>query len=88
MAVRSPFNTRFKRLKNRAKPEDPKTLGDFRWLETREKRGFLPDKKEEKHGVLVIMKKADYSLNNSGTPKQLKAKLDRVLMKIDKDWKS
>ena len=88
IAVRSPFNTRFKRLKSRAKPEDPKTLGDFKWLETREKRGFLPDKKEEKHGVLVIMKKADYYIDNSGTTKQLKAKLDIVLSKIDQDWKS
>ncbi len=88
IAVRSSFNTRYNRLKIRAKPEDPKTLGDFKWLETREKRGFLPDKKEEKHGVLVIMKKADYYLDNSGTTKQLKAKLDLVLSKIDQDWKS
>lgn len=88
IAVRSPFETRFNRLKNRAKPEDPKTIDDFKWLETREKRGFLPDKKEEKHGVLVIMKQADYVIDNSGTKEELKLKLDRVLSKIDKDWKS
>ena len=87
-AVRSPFETRFNRLKRRAKPEDPKTIDDFKWLETREKRGFLPDKKEEKHGVLVIMKQADYVIDNSGTKEELKLKLDRVLSKIDKDWKS
>jgi dephospho-CoA kinase len=88
IAVRSPFETRFNRLKRRAKPEDPKTIDDFKWLETREKRGFLPDKKEEKHGVLVIMKQADYVIDNSGTKEELKLKLDRVLSKIDKDWKS
>lgn len=88
IAVRSPFEARFNRLKRRAKPEDPKTIDDFKWLETREKRGFLPDKKEEKHGVLVIMKQADYVIDNSGTKEELKLKLDRVLSKIDKDWKS
>ena len=88
ISVRSPFETRFNRLKKRAKPEDPKTIDDFRWLETREKRGFMPDKKEEKHGVLVIMKQADYVIDNSGTKEELKLKLDKVLSKIDKDWKS
>lgn len=87
IAIRSPFETRFERMKKRAKPEDPKTLADFKWLNTREKRGFLPDKKEERHGVLIVMKKADYAINNNGTKEQLKENLDKVLTKIDKDWK-
>lgn len=86
IAIRSPFETRFRRLKVRAKPEDPKNLSDFKWLETREKRGFLPDKKEEKHGVMVVMSRADYTINNNGTKVELKRSLDKVLSKIDKDW--
>ncbi len=87
IAIRSSFQTRFGRMKRRGKPEDPRTLVDFRWLETREKRGFLPDKKEEKHGVLVIMNKAGHTINNNGTKEQLKKNLDRVLSEIDKDWR-
>ncbi len=86
IAVRSPFETRFKRLQKRAKPEDPKNITDFRWLNTREKRGFLPDKKEEKHGVVVVMDQADYVITNNGTKGDLKKKLDKVLSRIDKDW--
>ncbi len=86
IAIRSPFETRFRRLRIRAKPEDPKTLSDFRWLETREKRGFLPDKKEERHGVLVVMKQARYTIDNSGTVEELRKSLYSVLSKIEKDW--
>ncbi len=86
IAIRSPFETRFERLKKRAKPEDPKNMTDFRWLNTREKRGFLPDKKEEKHGVVVVMGKADYIITNNGTKAALRKKLDSVLSKIDKNW--
>lgn len=86
IAIRSPFEVRYERLMERAKPEDPKNIKDFRWLETREKRGFLPDKKEEKHGVLVVMEKADYTINNTGTIDELKMELDRVLSKIDSEW--
>ncbi len=87
IAIRSPFETRFRRMKVRGKPEDPKNLADFKWLNTREKRGFLPDKKEEKHGILVVMRQADYIISNDGTIPQLKKKLDTVLAKVDKDWR-
>ena len=86
IAIRSPFETRFSRLQHRGKPEDPKTKADFKWLDTREKRGFLKDKKEEKHGVLVLMKHADYTVENTGTKTELKKNLDKALSSIDKDW--
>lgn len=85
IAIKSPFETRFERMKERGKPEDPKNITDFRWLNTREKRGFLPDKKEEKHGVVVIMNMADYSLSNTGTKEELKNRLMELLVKIDTD---
>jgi dephospho-CoA kinase len=85
IAIKSPFETRFERMKKRAKPEDPKNIADFRWLNTREKRGFLLDKKEEKHGVVVIMGMADYVLNNTGTKEDLKNRLMELLVKIETD---
>lgn len=85
IAIKSPFDTRFSRMKRRGKPEDPKNLADFKWLNTREKRGFLTEKKEEKHGVVVLMKKADYTLNNTGTKEDLKNNLLELLVKIEID---
>lgn len=85
IAISSPFEVRFKRLKVRAKPEDPKNIKDFRWLETREKRGFLKDKKEEKHGVLVLMNHADYRIVNNGTKEDLRKHLEQVLAHISSD---
>lgn len=85
IAITSPFEMRFGRLQRRKKPEDPKNIKDFRWLDTREKRGFLSDKKEEKHGVLVIMKEADYTIQNTGSVADLRSKLERVLLKIENE---
>ncbi len=79
IAITSPLNTRFKRLQNRAKPEDPKTLKDFIWLNTREKRGFLSAKKEEKHGVMVLIKSADYVISNTSTVGDLEDDLENAI---------
>lgn len=85
ISVLSPFETRFRRLKKRAKPEDPLTRKVFEWLNTREKRGFMSDKREEKHGVVVVMNQADYAISNVGTTKDLEKNLDAVLSRISKD---
>lgn len=82
IAVLSPFEMRFRRLKRRAKPEDPLTRPVFEWLNTREKRGFMSDKREEKHGVVVVMNQADYAISNTGTTRDLKKNLDIVLSSI------
>ncbi len=84
IAITSPFSTRFNRLKSRAKPEDPKTLDDFKWLETREKRGFMSDKKEEKHGVMILIKDADYVVANTSTVGKLEADIEEVINAIEK----
>jgi dephospho-CoA kinase len=84
IAIVSPFKTRFNRLKVRSKPEDPKTIEDFRWLETRERRGFMSDKKEEKHGVMVLIKSADYVISNTSSVGELESDLKGVLEKIGK----
>ena len=82
IALLSPLKISYKRLRTRAKPEDPKNLSDFNWLVTREKRGFMSDKKEEKHGVMVLIKKSDFAISNVGTIDDLRASLNQVLVKI------
>ena len=79
IAITSPLKTRFQRLRERAKPEDPKTLKDFIWLNTREMRGFLSDKKEERHGVMVLIKSADYVISNTSTVGKLESDLKEAI---------
>lgn len=90
LAMLSPQMIRFGRLKIRHKPEDPRSLADFKWLEVREKRGFLTGKKEEKHGVMILIHEADYHLHNTGTKTDLKRNLDNLIshIKSKDDWQN
>ena len=85
IALLAPMKIRFGRLKHRGKPEDPKTLESFKWLETREKRGFMKAKSEEKHGVMHIIKDADYVIANTTTVSDLRKNVSRVIKAIEKD---
>ncbi|MCL4364717.1 MAG: AAA family ATPase [Candidatus Marsarchaeota archaeon] len=83
IALLAPMKMRFGRLKHRGKPEDPKTLESFKWLETREKRGFMKAKSEEKHGVMHIIADADYVIANTSTVKRLGWNVTRVIKEIE-----
>lgn len=83
IALLAPMRMRFGRLKHRGKPEDPKTLKGFRWLETREKRGFMKAKSEEKHGVMHIIKDADYVIANTSTVSKLEKNVVKVIKEIE-----
>lgn len=85
IAIVAPFNTRFERFKLRGKPEDPLTRKDFIWLETREKRGFMKEKKEEKHGVLVLIKNADYAVANTSTTEKLRKDILALVNSIERE---
>ena len=87
VALLAPMKMRFSRLKHRGKPEDPKTLKSFRWLETREKRGFMKAKSEEKHGILHVVSAADYVIANTSTIKKLEQNLKGVVKRLRKDVK-
>jgi dephospho-CoA kinase len=76
---------RFHRLKERHKPEDPQTLKEFRWLEQREKQGFLAQKSEERHGVLHVIQRADYVILNNKDITDLKKNLEMTLEHIRKE---
>ena len=80
VALHAPLKLRYKRFALRGKPEDPKTLKMFKWLEGREKKGFMKAKSEERHGVMHIIKQADYVIANTGTV----TKLHRDMLKIIK----
>ncbi len=82
IALLAPINMRYARLKSRGKPEDPKTFKDFKWLNTREKRGFMKAPSEEKHGVMHIIKDADYVIANTATVSRLEENLMKVVKKI------
>lgn len=82
IALLAPMNLRFHRLLERGKPEDPKKLKDFKWLDTRERRGFMKAKKEEKHGVMHIIKDADYVIANTSTVASLEKNLHNVINEI------
>ncbi len=84
IALLAPMRMRFGRLKHRGKPEDPKTLKSFRWLETREKRGFMKAKSEEKHGVMHIIKDADYVIANTSTVSKLERNVTKVITEIER----
>ncbi|HUB92377.1 MAG TPA: AAA family ATPase [Candidatus Saccharimonadales bacterium] len=82
IAITAPRSVRFRRLRGRNKPEDPKTMEAFIEHENWEKRGFLQDKAEEKHGVMVLLKNADFTLHNVGTREELGRGVERALKKI------
>ncbi len=84
ISLLAPLKLRFNRMRHRGKPEDPKTMENFKWLEERSKRGFMKAKSEEKHGIMQIMKDADYVISNTSTVKKLKEPLARVLNGIKK----
>lgn len=84
IAIDAPRDMRFERLRSRSRPEDPKTIEAFIEHENWEKRGFLADKKEEKHGVMALIKQADYIVENIGTKEDLRKDIERVLSDIQK----
>ena len=84
IALLAPVEMRFERLKTRGKPEDPKTFKDFKWLNMRERRGFMKAPSEEKHGVMHIIRSADFVIANTSTVKKLEENLAEVVEKIKK----
>ena len=82
LALEAPLETRFERMRERGKPEDPKTVEEFTWLEERNNQGFMSDKKEAEHGLLVLVKNADYTIHNTGSREKLGETLDNALSRI------
>ncbi|MDE1767952.1 MAG: AAA family ATPase [Candidatus Micrarchaeota archaeon] len=79
IALLAPLQLRYSRLKHRGKPEDPKTLKSFKWLDQREKQGFMKARSEVRHGVMRLIDHADYIIANTATIQKLEQNLDKVI---------
>lgn len=84
IALLAPPSLRFDRLKTRGKPEDPKTIKSFKWLDQRERQGFMKEKSEERHGVVHVMEDADYVIANTSTVGKLQGNVAKVIKEIKK----
>lgn len=75
VAMVAPKETRFHRLKDRNRKDDPKTLKDFEYRET----------KEKVYGIPKAVKMSDFIMSNAGDRKELKKSIDIVLERLAKD---
>ncbi len=78
ISVDAPQEIRFKRMVERSRESDPKTLESFLKVDARDK-GI--GEKETGQGVGKCMAMADYSLINDGTVEQLNEKIDKFYNK-------
>ncbi|MBU0461532.1 MAG: AAA family ATPase [Nanoarchaeota archaeon] len=76
IGVDAPQKLRFERLKGRGRHGDPKTFAEFKEIDDREFKGG------KGQDVGAVVKMAKYVIDNSGTEKELKKKVDEVLKKI------
>ncbi len=79
IAIVTPLKVRFSRMKERKKSDDPKTLKELEWRDLLEERDYKTDKKEEKHGLLVLIKNADYMISNADSLYKLREDLEQVI---------
>lgn len=79
VAVMAPQLTRFRRLHARGKPDDPKTLSDFKWTEQRELQGYMKNKKELIHGLGRLVDRSDYFIYNTGTLADLRKNVKELI---------
>ncbi|MEM3781832.1 MAG: AAA family ATPase [Candidatus Micrarchaeaceae archaeon] len=86
VAVLAPESIRFARIKKRNKPDDPKTLEEFRAIEKKELGGFSA-KGDFAHGILHAIETADYVLLNTGTTAQLRKDVYSLLEAIESQHK-
>ncbi|MEM0147298.1 MAG: AAA family ATPase [Candidatus Micrarchaeaceae archaeon] len=82
VAVLAPERIRFERVKKRRKPDDPKSINEFRNIEKKELRGFSKGN-DLSHGIQHAIETADYVLLNTGTPSQLKKDVYQLLKAIE-----
>jgi dephospho-CoA kinase len=76
LSVDAPAKLRFSRLLVRGRKGDPKTFADFQAMDKKETYG---NKGQE---VAKLMKRADYTIQNTGDEKTLRKKLDVLMKKI------
>jgi len=80
IAVDAPVELRFKRMRKRARPGDPKTIDAMIEKERKE----MESKSKNAQKIHECMMMADYKIINDGTFEQLNKKVDAILDEIKK----
>jgi len=83
IAVSAPEQMRFRRVLKRNKPDDPKTLSEFRKIEEKERRGFATNKSEEKYGIDKVIENADFVIFNTSTQRALKEDVSNLIKTLE-----
>ncbi|MEM3841653.1 MAG: AAA family ATPase [Candidatus Micrarchaeaceae archaeon] len=81
VAIEAPERLRFERMVNRARPGDPRTYEAFLERDEKEREGLLPAG-EEAYGLDVLIRKADYKIENNGTIEALSERIGAILRSI------
>ena len=76
IAIKLDEKTRFERLLNRGRSDDPKTIEELR----------NRDEREKKFGVDEVIKNADYKIKNDIPEKEFKKKVRELVLKILKEY--
>ncbi len=82
VAVETPTEVRFERLRARGRPSDPKTLEEFNERDEREAKANMGSERYRKAGLNAVIAMADYRIANSGTRDELKEAVGKVLSNI------
>lgn len=77
IAIDAPVELRFKRILERKRESDPKTLEEFKKMEERDRK----DKEELGQQVDKCMEMADHLITNDSTLENLKTKIEYILLK-------
>ncbi|MGC8671412.1 MAG: AAA family ATPase [Candidatus Micrarchaeia archaeon] len=78
IAVVAPEKLRFERIRKRNKPDDPKTLAEFKSIEEKELNGFS-GKRDPRHGLKMLVEHADFLIFNTGTMSDLRKDVFSVI---------
>jgi len=82
VAVEAPVEVRFRRLQERGRTDDVKTLEEFKAVEAKQAHGT-----GGAMNLQAVMARADYHLDNSGDLENLNKNLDELYAKITEDIK-
>ncbi len=79
ITVDAPFEIRYNRIKGRARAgEHVMTLAEFKTSEEKELKG-----EAHSQNIAAVMKLADYTIQNSGSTRELGEKIEQILKKVN-----
>ena len=82
ISVNAPESVRFQRMLARGRRDDPKSYEDFLKRDEKEREGLL-SAGEETEGLDMMMAKADYHIENTGTISDLKKAAYKIFESLE-----